>query len=108
MRPTDGSILSFTPADPDQWEVVFSGLQDGSEAWTEPVIGFAVQVRNVFYETRQGKDHGDFDTAVVPVVIFEGAPSTALDVCDTRGGLFWDLRPRTPIPLIGQASGDQP
>lgn len=65
------SILSFSPVDPDLYEVAFT-VADG-ESWRQPVIGFSVVV------VYAGKDGESSDTHVYPVVIDDnGTPTNVL------------------------------
>ncbi|MFG1844904.1 hypothetical protein [Micromonospora carbonacea] len=60
MNLDTNSVTSFSPTDPDLWEVTFTGEVD---TWTMPVIGFAVVV------TYAGEDGVPSDTRTYPVVL---------------------------------------
>lgn len=61
MNLDDGSIVHFSPVNPDLWKVTFTGEV---ESWELPVIGFAAVV------TYAAKDEGDKDaTRLYPVVL---------------------------------------
>lgn len=64
------SVVSFTPVDPDLYEVAFTGKDDN---WTLPVIGFAVVV------THAGQDEHDLsETDVCPVLLTDDGYPVAL------------------------------
>ena len=73
---TDGSAISFTPATPGQYEVVF---EDANE--TYPVIGFAVILRSC-------EGRGPCDTEINPVILAEGQTVTAYEYSEGAGATY--------------------
>lgn len=94
MNLDKGSTLSFSPTDPDLWEVTFTGE---AETWNLPVLGFAIVI------THGETNTGLTDSKLLPVVLCdEGFPTHVYEYLQDWDNPqpTWALRRKQPLAKV--------